>query len=146
MISISVQQNESFDSKLFQRKQLQTNESTTNSWEFRCLCKRFCNFYRKWIQINRETEIQEGYLSIPNHTINTFQRQNVFKTNFFVIRNVKRKWKIRCSIHFLAQQKEPLNKQNSFTHYYATYLPFLERFLATTTTTQGVDFHKRIIK
>ena len=31
---------------------------------------------------------------------------------FFGIRNVKRKWKIRYPIHFLDQQKEPLNEQN----------------------------------
>ena len=38
---------------------------------------------------------------------------------------------------FLAQQKEPLNKQNSLTRYYSTYLRFLEGFLITMTTTQG---------
>ena len=31
-------------------------------------------------------------------------------------------------IHFLAQQKETLNKQNSLTHYYSTYFRFLEGF------------------
>ena len=73
--------------------------------------------------------------------------QNVFKNFiFFVIRNVKRKLKIRYSNHFLAQQKEPLNKQNSLTHYYSTYLCFLEGFPLTTTTTQGVRFHRYIIK
>ena len=37
--------------------------------------------------------------------------QNVFKNFiFFVIRNANRKWNIRYSIHFSAQQKEPLNK------------------------------------
>ena len=41
-----------------------------------------------------------------------FKFQNVSNILFFVIRNVKRKWKIRYSIHFLAQQKERLNKQN----------------------------------
>ena len=32
-----------------------------------------------------------------------------------MIRNVTRKWKIRYSVHFLTQQKEPLNKQNPLT-------------------------------
>ena len=69
--------------------------------------------------------------------------QNVSNILFFVIRNVKRKWKIRYSIHFLAQQKERLNKQNLLTRYYSTYLRFLEGFLVTTTTTQGVHIRKK---
>ena len=88
----------------------------------------------------------------PN-MINIFQWQICFqipkrfqKSYIFVIRNVKRKWKIRYSIHFLVQQKEPLKKQNSPTHYYSTYLRFLEGFLVTTTTTQGVCFNQYIIK
>ena len=70
-------------------KQLQTTESRTNSWEFWYLCKRVSNFYIKWIQIYRETEIQEGYLSISHHTINTFQKQisclnsRTFSKNFW---------------------------------------------------------------
>ena len=73
--------------------------------------------------------------------------QNVFKKiYFFLIRNVKRKWRIRYSIHFLTQQEEPLNKQNLLTRYYSTYLRFLEGFLVTTTTTQGVRFHQYIVK
>ena len=48
---------------------------------------------------------------------------------------------IRNVIHFLAQHKEPLNKQNSPTRYYSTNLRFFEGFLVTTTTTQGVRFH-----
>ena len=47
---------------------------------------------------------------------------------------------------YLAQQKEPLNKQNFLTRYYATYPRFLEGFLVTTTTTKGVRFHQYIIK
>ena len=40
--------------------------------------------------------------------------QNIFKNViYFVIGNVKRKWKIRYSIHIFAQQKETLNKQNT---------------------------------
>ena len=54
-------------------KTLQTNESTTNSWEFWCLCKRFPNFYIKWIQIYRKIRLQEDYFQYPNE-INTFQR------------------------------------------------------------------------
>ena len=50
------------------------------------------------------------------------------------------------SIHFLALQKETLNKQNSLTHYYSTHFRILEDFLVTTTITQGVSFHKYIIK
>ena len=72
-----------------------------------------------------------------------FKFQNVSNILFFVIRNVKRKWKIRYSIHFLAQQKERLNKQNLLTRYYSTYLRFLEGFLVTTTTTQGVHIRKK---
>ena len=49
-------------------------------------------------------------------------------------------------VHFSAQQKEPLNKQNSLTRYYSTNLRLLEGFLATTTTKQGVRFHQYIIK
>ena len=49
-------------------------------------------------------------------------------------------------VHFSAQQKEPLNKQNSLTRYYSRYLYFLEDFLGTTTTKQGVHFHQCIIK
>ena len=52
--------------------------------------------------------------------------------------------KDRFLIHFLAQQKEP--SQNSPTLYYSTYLRFLEGFLVTTTTTQGVRFHRCIVK
>ena len=63
-----------------------------------------------------------------------------------MIRNVKKKRKIGYSIHFLVQQKEPLNKQNSLTRYYSTNLRLLEGFLATTTTKQGVRFHQYIIK
>ena len=47
---------------------------------------------------------------------------------------------------FLTQQKETLNKQNSFTRYYSTYLRFLEGFLVITTTAQGVRFHQYIFK
>ena len=39
---------------------------------------------------------------------------------------------------FLTQQKESLNKQNSLTRYYSTYLRFIEGFLVITTTAQGV--------
>ena len=42
--------------------------------------------------------------------------------------------------HFLAQQKELLNKQNSLTHNYSKYLRFVKGFLVTTTATQGVRF------
>ena len=69
------------------------------------------------------------------------------KLYFFVIHNVKKKkWKIRYSIHFLDQQKEPLNQQNSLTRYYSTYLRFFQGFYVTTRTTQGVRFHQCIIK
>ena len=78
----------------------------------------------------------------PN-TINAFQWQicclnskTFSKSLCFVIRNVRRTWKIRYSIHFLAQQKELLNKQNSLNRYYSTYLRFLEGFRFTTTTIQ----------
>ena len=49
-------------------------------------------------------------------------------------------------IHFLAQQKENLNKQNSVARYYSTHFRFPEGFLFTATTTQGVRFHEYIIK
>ena len=49
-------------------------------------------------------------------------------------------------LNFLAQQKEPLNKQNSLTRYYSTYLRFLEGFHVTIITTQGVRFHQYFIK
>ena len=52
---------------------------------------------------------------------------------------------VRYSVLFLAQHKEPLNKQNSLTRYYTTYLRFLEGFLVTTRTTNGVRFHQYII-
>ena len=152
MILTLVQQNESFDPKLFQEKpsKLLSGQLTVESFDW-CLCKRFDNFYIKWIQIYRKTGLQGGYLSIPQHDyyismaklLSTFQ--NVFQ-NFiflwFVIRNVKSKLKTRHSIHFLAQQKQPLNKQNSLTCYCSTYLRFLEAFLVTTTTTQRIRFHK----
>ena len=86
--------------------------------------------------------MQDRYLPIPHQMINTFQMQicclnsSVFILFYFicfVIHNVKRKWKIRYSIQFLAQQKEPLNKQNSLT-----YLRFLEEF-------SGHHDHKRSI-
>ena len=54
---------------------------------------------------------------------------------------VKKKWNIGYSI-----QKELLNEQNSLTHYYSTYLRFLEGFLVTTMATQGVLFYQYIIK
>ena len=98
------------------------------------------------------TGLQVSYLSIPQHNryvsmANLLSKfQNVFKVLIFVIPNVKRKWKIRHSINFLTQQKEPLNKQNSLTRYYSTNLRLLEGFLATTTTKQGVRFHQYIIK
>ena len=47
LILTLVQQHESFDSDLFQGKQLSTTETTINSWELWFLCKRFPNFYRK---------------------------------------------------------------------------------------------------
>ena len=47
---------------------------------------------------------------------------------------------------FLAQQKETLNKQNSLTRYYSTYLRFIEGFLVTTTITLVVRFCQYIIK
>ena len=73
--------------------------------------------------------------------------ENVFKTLFFCDSQCKKKkWKIRYSIHFLDQQKEPLNQQNSLTRYYSTYLRFLQGFYVTTRTTQGVRFHQCIIK
>ena len=62
-----------------------------------------------------------------------------------MIRNIKRKWKIRYSINFLAHQKEHVNKQNSFTRHYFTYLLFIQGFLVTTTTMQGVLFYQYII-
>ena len=53
--------------------------------------------------------------------------QNVFKNFIFlVIHNVKTKCKIRYANHFWAQHKEPLNKQNSLTCYYFTYLRLLD--------------------
>ena len=59
-----MQQNESFDSKRFQRKEFQTTELTTSNWDFWYLCQRFSKFYIKWIPIYKETVFQEGYLSI----------------------------------------------------------------------------------
>ena len=144
MILTLVQQNESFDSKLFHGKHFKLLW-VTNSWGFWYLCKSFPNFYIKWIQIYRKTGLQEGYLSIPN-TMSKFQPKRFQKFYFVVIRNVKRKWKIRYSIHFLALQKETLNKQNSFTRCYSTYLRFLEGLLVTAMTTQGLRFHQYIIK
>ena len=47
---------------------------------------------------------------------------------------------------FFALAKQILNKQNSLTRYYSTYLRFLEDFLVTMTTKQGVCFHEYIIK
>ena len=62
--------------------------------------------------------------------INTFQWQICcLNFNFFVICNVKRKGKIRYSIRFWLNKKQPLNKQNSLTLYYFRYLSFLEGFL-----------------
>ena len=135
-------------------KTLQTTEWMTSSGEFWHLCKRFPNLYIKWIQIYRKLDYGRVFCQYPN-TINTFQWQicclnskTFSKKNFFflVICNVKRKLKIRYSIYFLVQQKEPLNIQNSLTRNYSTYLRFLEGFLLTTTTTQGVLFHQYIIK
>ena len=71
---------------------------------------------------------------------------NVFKNLFFVIHSVKQNWKIRYSIHFSAQPKEPLNQQNPHTRHYSTYLRFLEGFYVTTRTTLGVRFHQYTIK
>ena len=50
------------------------------------------------------------------------------------------------SIHFLAQEIELLNKQDSLNSYYSTYLHLFEGFLGTTTTTQEVSFHQCVIK
>ena len=47
---------------------------------------------------------------------------------------------------FFGLPKKRLNKQNLLTRYYSTYLRFLEGFLVTMTTTQGVHFHQYIIK
>ena len=98
-------------------KTLQTTEWTTNSWEFWCLCKRFTNFYIKWIQIYYRRIIFKY-----RNRINTFQWQICWlnsklflKILFFVICYLKRKWKIRYSIHFLADQKEIKNK-TKFTY------------------------------
>ena len=63
------------------------------------------------------------------------------KKKNFMIHNVKRKWEIRYSVQFLAQQKEPLNKQNSRTPHYSTYFRFQVRFFATMTI-QGICFHQ----
>ena len=72
MISTFGQQNESFDSKLFKKKIILTTESTTNSWEFWCFCKRLSNFYTNEFKFIGKH--WEGYLSTPHHTINTLQR------------------------------------------------------------------------
>ena len=56
---------------------LQTTEWTTNSWKFWCLCKRFPNFYIKWIQIYRKTRYRRVIYRYPN-TINIFQLQIYF--------------------------------------------------------------------
>ena len=50
------------------------------------------------------------------------------------------------SSFFGSAKKTPLNKENSLTRYYSTYLRLLEGSLVTTTTTQGVSFHQYIIK
>ena len=63
-----------------------------------------------------------------------------------MIRKVKSKWKIRYSIHFLAQQKEPLNKLNSLTYYYSTFLRFYEGFPVTMATALGLRFLLNVIK
>ena len=130
-------------------KQLQTTESRTNSWEFWYLCKRFSNFYIKWIQIYRETEIQEGYLSIPHHTINTFQRQicclnsRTFSKNLFLIRNVKRKCYIRHKIlnSFFRSTKRTF-KETKFTYLLLLYIFSFPWKISW----QGVGFHQCIIK
>ena len=54
--------------------------------------------------------------------------------------------KERYSIYFLDHQKEPLNKQNSLTGCYSTYLCFLEGILVTMTTTQAIRSNQCIIK
>ena len=40
--------------------------------------------------------------------------------------------------------KRIFKKKKSLTRHYSTYLRFLEGFLFTTTTTQGVRFHQNI--
>ena len=133
--------------KIIPAKTLQTTEWMTNSLEFWCLSQGFPKFYIKWIQIMEKLNCWRIIFQYPD-SIRTFQCQTCClnsktfpKILFFVICNVKRKWSIRYSVHFLAQQKEPLNKQNSLNPYGSSYLRFLEGFLVTTTTTQGVSFH-----
>ena len=136
MILKLVQQSESFHSKLFQGKhfKLLSQQITVESFELRLFARGSPIFIYNEFKF---TGLQEHYYQYPNR-INTFQwlicclNSKTFQKTFFVIRNV---------IHFLAQHKEPLNKQNSPTRYYSTNLRFLEGFLVTTTTTQGVRFH-----
>ena len=73
-----------------------SRENTSNywvddySWEFWYLCKRFPNFYIKWIQIYRKTGLQEGYLPIPQYVqyvsiANLLSKfQNAFKNFIFL--------------------------------------------------------------
>ena len=72
--------------------------------------------------------------------------QNIFKNFIFFDSECKNEMEDKILNSFLVKQKEPLNKQNSLTCYYSTYLRFLKDFLVTTTTTQGVSFHQYIIK
>ena len=74
MILTLLQQNEFFDSKLFQGKhfKLLSGRLTVGS-----LCKTFPNFYIKWIQIYRKTRYRRVIYHYPN-TINIFQLQIYF--------------------------------------------------------------------
>ena len=121
-------------------KSLQTTEQTTKIWEFWCLCKSFSNVY--WIAGG-------FFINIPTQLIHfkgTFVAwfQNVFKNFTFLWFDYKKE--MEDSIHFLAQEIELLNKQDSLNSYYSTYFHLFEGFLGTTTTTQEVSFHQCVIK
>ena len=150
MILTLVQQDESFDSKLFQGKHVKLLFRRIAIESFDVFVRGSSIFTQNEFKSIEKLDCKRAIYQYPN-TINTFQWQICCLSSkrfsifffffFFEIRNVKRKWKIRCSIHFLAQQKEPLNKQNSLTRYYSTYLRSLKGFLVITTTTQGARFY-----
>ena len=138
MILTLVQQNESFNSKLLQGKHFKLRRERVTVESF--------DIFVRGSPIFTLNEFRRVIYQYSNR-INTFQckicclNSKTFSENvIFVIRDVKRKWKIRYLICFLAQWKERLNKQNSPTCYYSIYLRFLEVFFVTKKTTQGYVF------
>ena len=147
-----VQQNESFDSKLFQEKHFKLLSGRLTIESIDAFVAGSPVFTLTKFKFIGKLDCRRVIYQYPN-TINTFQWQicclnskTFSKILYLLIRNIKRKRKIRHPIHFLAQQKQPLNKKNSLTRYYSTYLHFPEGFLIIAKTTKGVRFHQYIIK